>query len=95
MKVSGKLKKIMFWFVIIGITPDYWSAFCPGMREQIPVTPGQQPQGSEAMYPVMVLLLQRENAAHNVASLVEACMIQLAYQGVLGKTVVIKSIPSL
>ena len=45
----------------------------------------EQTRHTESVYPCTLLLLQKENATHGVASLVEACMVQLTLQGIMGK----------
>lgn len=46
----------------------------------------EQSRHTESVYPCTLLLLQKENATHGVASLVEACMVQMTLQGIMGKT---------
>lgn len=45
----------------------------------------EQTRHTESVYPCTLLLLQKENATHGVASLVEACMVQMTLQGIMGK----------
>jgi hypothetical protein len=41
--------------------------------------------GSLPETPAVVLLLQKENASHGAASLIEALMVQLSFKNLLGK----------
>lgn len=58
-------------------------AFCPGISDD--GVPSQASKHAEATSPCFLLLLEKENGAHNAASLIESCMIQLTLKGLMGK----------
>lgn len=69
--------------VIPGIDSSLLRAFCPGISDN--GVPSQASKHAEATSPCFLLLLEKENAAHNAASLIESCMIQLTLKGLMGK----------
>lgn len=68
---------------IPGIDSSLLRAFCPGISDD--GVPSQASKHAEATSPCFLLLLEKENAAHNAASLIESCMIQLTLKGLMGK----------
>ena len=66
-----------------GIDSSLLSTFCPGFSGFEVPTPTSK--HTEASSPCFLLLLEKENAAHNAASLIESCMIQLTLKGLMGK----------
>lgn len=68
---------------IAGIDSSLLRAFCPGISDD--GVPSQASKHAEATSPCFLLLLEKENAAHNAASLIESCMIQLTLKGLMGK----------
>lgn len=73
-----------YYDIITGISGETVPTFCPGALHNDVVT--DQCKHIESVYPCTLILLQKENASHGVASLIEACMVQLTLQGVMGKT---------
>ncbi|XP_076109890.1 dynein axonemal assembly factor 8-like isoform X2 [Mytilus galloprovincialis] len=67
---------------LLGISGETVPTFCPGALHNDVVT--DQCKHIESVYPCTLILLQKENASHGVASLIEACMVQLTLQGVMG-----------
>ncbi|XP_033757946.1 uncharacterized protein LOC117340288 isoform X2 [Pecten maximus] len=75
----------------LGIASEAAPIFCPG-TQPVEVVDGAdfvrvlcpQERNTEALLPCTLLLLEKENAAHHAASLIEACMVQLTLQGVMG-----------
>ncbi|KAK3752174.1 hypothetical protein RRG08_059735 [Elysia crispata] len=65
---------------ILGIRSGLQSLFCPGAR----LEEYQEERPVEALAPCTIFLLRKENAAHNVPSLIEAFMVQLTLAGLLG-----------
>ncbi|OWF38942.1 uncharacterized protein LOC110465662 [Mizuhopecten yessoensis] len=73
----------------LGIGSEAVPIFCPGSVEGVEGAEfvkvrGSQEKNTEARLPCTLLLLNKENAAHHAASLIEACMVQLTLQGVMG-----------
>ncbi|GFR78896.1 nucleoside diphosphate kinase [Elysia marginata] len=64
----------------LGISSSLQSLFCPGAR----LEEYQEDRPVDALSPCTVFLLRKENAAHNVPSLIEAFMVQLTLAGLLG-----------
>ncbi|KAL3885198.1 hypothetical protein ACJMK2_025289 [Sinanodonta woodiana] len=79
----------------LGITGGSLDSFCPGtgatsdslgtFEEALTDHHDHLKQGKqqEADFPSTILQLQKENASHNAASLIEACMVQLTLQGIM------------
>ncbi|XP_060073808.1 dynein axonemal assembly factor 8-like [Ylistrum balloti] len=75
----------------LGIGSEAVPIFCPGTQTVEGVEGADfvtvlcpQERNQEALLPCTLLLLEKENAAHHAASLIEACMVQLTLQGVMG-----------
>ncbi|KAK3592482.1 hypothetical protein CHS0354_014980 [Potamilus streckersoni] len=79
----------------LGIAGESLGSFCPGteatsdslvtFEEALTDHHDHLKQGKqqEADFPSTILQLQKENASHNAASLIEACMVQLTLQGIM------------
>ena len=67
---------------VTGIRSGLQSLFCPGAR----LEEYQEERPVEALAPCTIFLLRKENAAHNVPSLIEAFMVQLTLAGLLGQS---------
>lgn len=65
----------------LGIDSSLLRAFCPGISDD--GVPSQASKHAEATSPCFLLLLEKENGAHNAASLIESCMIQLTLKGLM------------
>ncbi|XP_046582634.1 dynein axonemal assembly factor 8-like [Haliotis rubra] len=68
----------------LGISSAEAHVFCPGTNSSDDVADTNQGRQLEATAPSTVLVLQKDNSSHNAASLIEAFMIQMTLQGVLG-----------
>ncbi|GFO29899.1 nucleoside diphosphate kinase [Plakobranchus ocellatus] len=65
---------------LLGIRSGLQPLFCPGARLEA----YQEERPVEALAPCTTFLLRKENAIHNVPSLIEAFMVQLTLAGLLG-----------
>ncbi|XP_071094592.1 dynein axonemal assembly factor 8-like [Haliotis cracherodii] len=68
----------------LGISSTEAHVFRPGTNSADDLADTNQGRQLEATAPSTVLVLQKENSSHNAASLIEAFMIQMTLQGVLG-----------
>ena len=72
-------------------------AFCPGTSSSAPgsgsfddvlvehLDPHKHGKQLEAAHPSTIFQLEKENGSHSAASLVEACMVQMTMQGIMGR----------
>ena len=49
------------------------------------LNPHKQSKQLESAHPSTIFQLEKENASHSAASLVEACMVQMTMQGIMGR----------
>ena len=95
MENSIGLKRVKSYFP--GISGKSLHAFCPGTSSQVPgsdsfdptlvehLDPHKQVKQIEATHPSTIFQLEKENSSHSAASLVEACMVQMTMQGIMGE----------
>ncbi|KAK3107616.1 hypothetical protein FSP39_018349 [Pinctada imbricata] len=69
----------------LGVSSSQLSAFCPTHSDSSDLDLRPSSHGCDPTSPCTVLLLEKENATHSAASLIEACMIQLTLSGTMAK----------